>query len=111
MTSGVTLINENNYHQLQPFCYELDTGDVATSTGQSRRSHANADLKMSEVIDANPRTRTGTTREGETTRETSWCWWQDKPRISSPRREHKKTHSPLLAVRSPTVSVTHSGRF
>lgn len=69
MTSGVTLINENNYHQVQSFLYELapelDAGDVATSTGQSRRSHANADLKISEVTDANPRTRTGTTREGE----------------------------------------------
>ena len=66
----VTLIDKNNFHQFQPLLYqvataELGTGDVATSLRQSLRGHANVDLKMAEVVAADPRTRTVTTREGE----------------------------------------------
>jgi NADH dehydrogenase len=66
----VTLIDKNNFHQFQPLLYqlataELGTGDVATSIRQSLRGHANVDVKMVEVTAANPKTRTVTTREGE----------------------------------------------
>jgi len=68
---SVTLIDRHNYHQFQPLLYQLatavlGTGDVATSIRQSLRGHANVDVKMLEVTAANPRTRTVTTREGET---------------------------------------------
>ncbi len=39
--------------------------DVATSLRQSLRGHANVDVKMAEVTVADPRTRTVTTREGQ----------------------------------------------
>jgi NADH dehydrogenase len=66
----VTLIDKNNYHQFQPLLYqlatsELGTGDVATSLRNSLRGHANVDVKMQEVTAADPKTRTVTTREGE----------------------------------------------
>jgi NADH dehydrogenase len=66
----VTLLDKNNYHQFQPLLYqlataELGTSDVATSIRRSLRGHANVDVKMLEVIGADPRTRTVTTREGE----------------------------------------------
>jgi NADH dehydrogenase len=67
----VTLIDKNNYHQFQPLLYqlataELGTGDIATSLRQVFRGHANVDVKMSEVMVADPKTRTVTTRTGET---------------------------------------------
>jgi NADH:ubiquinone reductase (H+-translocating) len=66
----VTLIDKNNYHQFQPLLYQLataalGTGDVATSIRQSLRHHANVDVKMQEVTAGDPRTRTVSTREGE----------------------------------------------
>jgi NADH:quinone reductase (non-electrogenic) len=66
----VTLIDKNNYHQFQPLLYqlataELGTPDVATSLRQSLRGHPNVDVKMQEVTAADPKTRTVTTREGE----------------------------------------------
>ena len=66
----VTLIDKRNYHQFLPLLYqlataELATGDVATSIRHSLRGHANVDVKMLEVTAVNPRTRTVTTREGE----------------------------------------------
>ena len=66
----VTLIDKRNYHQFLPLLYqlataELATGDVATSIRHSLRRHPNVDVKMLEVTAVNPRTRTVTTREGE----------------------------------------------
>jgi len=66
----VTLIDRHNYHQFQPLLYQLATaelgsGDVATSLRQSLRNHANVDVKMSEVMVADPRNRTVTTRDGQ----------------------------------------------
>ena len=66
----VTLIDKNNYHQFQPLLYqlataELATDDVATSLRQSLRGHANVDIKMQEVINVDPDTRTIATRQGE----------------------------------------------
>jgi NADH dehydrogenase len=65
----VTLIDKNNYHQFQPLLYqvataELGSGDVATSLRQSLRAYANVDVKMSEVMVADPSSRTVTTRDG-----------------------------------------------
>src|SRR5262245_50611636 len=59
----VTLIDKNNFHQFQPLLYqvataELGTGDVATSLRQTLRDHSNVDVKMSEVMVAEPKTRT-----------------------------------------------------
>jgi NADH dehydrogenase len=66
----VTLIDKNNYHQFQPLLYqvataELGSSDVATSLRQSLRDHANVDVKMSEVMVADPENRTVTTRDGQ----------------------------------------------
>jgi len=66
----VTLIDKNNFHQFQPLLYqvataELGSGDVATSLRQSLAGHANVDVKMGEVVAADPKTRTVTTRGGE----------------------------------------------
>jgi NADH dehydrogenase len=67
----VTLIDKNNFHQFQPLLYqlatsELDTGDVATSLRQTLHGHPNVDVKLGEVIAANPAARTATTTEGQT---------------------------------------------
>jgi NADH dehydrogenase len=67
----VTLIDKNNFHQFQPLLYqlatsELDTGDVATSLRQTLHGHPNVDVKLGEVIAADPAARTATTTEGQT---------------------------------------------
>jgi NADH:ubiquinone reductase (H+-translocating) len=66
----VTLIDKNNFHQFQPLLYqlataELNTGDVATSLRQVLGGHRNVDVKMAEVMGAEAKTRTVTTRTGE----------------------------------------------
>jgi NADH dehydrogenase len=66
----VTLIDKNNFHQFQPLLYqlatcELGTDDVATSLRQALHGHPNVDVKMEEVTNANPATRTVDTRQGE----------------------------------------------
>jgi NADH dehydrogenase len=66
----VTLIDRHNYHQFQPLLYqvataELGPGDIATSLRQSLRAYANVDVKMSEVMVADPTHRTVTTRDGQ----------------------------------------------
>ena len=66
----VTLIDKNNFYQFQPLLYqlatsELGTGDVATSLRQALQGHPNVDVKMGEVAAANARSRTVSTREGE----------------------------------------------
>jgi NADH:ubiquinone reductase (H+-translocating) len=66
----VTLIDRHNYHQFQPLLYQLATselgsGDVATSLRQSLRNHANVDVKMAEVMVADPRNRRVTTQDGQ----------------------------------------------
>ncbi|HET9832634.1 MAG TPA: NAD(P)/FAD-dependent oxidoreductase [Vicinamibacterales bacterium] len=66
----ITLIDKNNYHQFQPLLYqvataELGTSDVATSLRQTFRDHPNVDVKMSEVMVADPKSRTVTTRDGQ----------------------------------------------
>ena len=66
----VTLIDKNNFHQFQPLLYQLatsqvNTSDVATSLRQILSGHANVDVKMVEATGADPRTRTVTTKAGE----------------------------------------------
>jgi NADH dehydrogenase len=66
----VTLIDRNNYHQFTPLLYqvataELGSGDVATSLRQSLRAHANVDVKLCEVMVADPGSRTVTTRDSK----------------------------------------------
>ena len=66
----VSLIDKNNFHQFQPLLYqlatsELGTDDVATSLRQALHGHPNVDVKMGEVTTANPRTRTVSTKQGE----------------------------------------------
>jgi len=66
----VTLIDKNNYHQFQPLLYqvataELGSGDVATSLRQLLHDHPNVDVKMSEVMVADAKSRTVTTRDGQ----------------------------------------------
>ena len=65
----VTLIDKNNYHQFQPLLYqvataELGSSNVATSLRQSLRRHANVNVKMAEVMVADPKSRTVTTKDG-----------------------------------------------
>jgi hypothetical protein len=67
----VTVIDKNNYHQFQPLLYqvataELGTGDVATSLRQVLHGHPNVDVKMAEVMVVDPKTRTVTTKGGDT---------------------------------------------
>ena len=67
----VTVIDKNNYHQFQPLLYqvataELGTGDVATSLRQVLDGHSNVDVKMAEVMVVDPKTRTVTTKSGDT---------------------------------------------
>ena len=67
----VTLIDKNNYHQFQPLLYqvataELGVSDVATSLRQVLRGHDNVDVKMAEAMVVDPKTRTVTTKDGDT---------------------------------------------
>src|SRR5215469_6102486 len=67
----VTIIDRHDYNQFQPLLYqlataELGTDDVGTSIRDSLRGHDNVDVKMAEVIAADPKARTIQTREGET---------------------------------------------
>ena len=95
----VTLIDRNNFHQFQPLFYqvaaaELGTGDVATSLRQCLRGHPNVDVKMAEVVAADPHTRTVTTREARPIRETFWCWRRARRRIFSIRRGRNRIPFP-----------------
>jgi NADH dehydrogenase len=69
----VALIDENNYHQFQPLLYQLATeeprtGDRLNFIRQSLRNHFSVDVKMLEVTVADPKTRTVSTRDGESYR-------------------------------------------
>jgi NADH:ubiquinone reductase (H+-translocating) len=66
----VTLIDKNNYHQFQPLLYQLATSvlgtdDIATSIRQFFCHHPNVEVKLGEVITADPKTRTVGTRDGQ----------------------------------------------
>ncbi len=66
----ITLIDKNNYNQFQPLLYqlataELGTDDVAASLRQCLCRHSNVEVNLGEVVGANPKTRTVTTRQGK----------------------------------------------
>src|SRR5271168_3267686 len=66
----VTLIDKNNFHQFQPLLYQLataqlGTSDVATALRQCLHENANVDVKLAEVTDADPHTRTVVAKTGE----------------------------------------------
>jgi NADH:ubiquinone reductase (H+-translocating) len=67
----VTLIDKNNYQQFQPLLYQVATallgpGNAAFSLRSLLRGRANVDVKMSEVISADLKTRTVETADGRT---------------------------------------------
>jgi NADH:ubiquinone reductase (H+-translocating) len=66
----VTLIDKRNYHQFTPLLYqvataELGTGDVATSFHEYLGGHANLEIRMAEVKEADPKTLKVTTGDGQ----------------------------------------------
>jgi NADH dehydrogenase len=67
----ITLIDKNNYHQFQPLLYQvatsqLSSSDVAWSLRKFFRSNPNVDVKLGEVVSADPKTRTVGTEDGTT---------------------------------------------
>jgi NADH dehydrogenase len=67
----VTLLDKNNYHQFQPLLYQVATSllapaDVACSHRALFRNAPNVDVKLAEVVSADPRQRTVTTTDGQT---------------------------------------------
>jgi NADH:ubiquinone reductase (H+-translocating) len=67
----ITLIDKNNYQQFQPLLYQVATGilssdNAAFSLRSVLRPHPNVDVKMSEVISADLKTRTVETADGKT---------------------------------------------
>jgi NADH dehydrogenase len=66
----VTLIDRNNYHQFQPLLYQVATSQLAPSDiAHSLRSvfadDKNVDVKLAEISEVDPATRTVTSSDGE----------------------------------------------
>jgi len=66
----VTLIDRNNYHQFQPLLYQVATSQLASTTiafslRKLFRRHPNVDVKMAEVGEIDPATRTVVTTDGQ----------------------------------------------
>ena len=66
----VTVLDRNNYHQFQPLLYQVATCQLAPSdiTFSLRRlfhEHPNVDVKLVEVTEIDPATRTVTASDGE----------------------------------------------
>ena len=66
----VTLIDRQNYHQFQPLLYQVATSqlassDIAFSLRKLFRNHQNVDVKLGEVIELDPATRSVTLADGE----------------------------------------------
>ena len=67
----VTLIDQHNYHQFQPLLYQVATSQLATSDiafdiRQGFRKHPNVDIKLAEVVSANPDAHSVTLDDGKT---------------------------------------------
>src|SRR5271166_2864045 len=67
----VTLIDKNNYHQFQPLLYQvagsfLSPSNIAFNLREVLSGHPNADVKLGEVVSADPATHTVHTAEGQT---------------------------------------------
>jgi NADH:quinone reductase (non-electrogenic) len=66
----VTLIDRHNYHQFQPLLYQVATSqlassDIAFSLRKLFRDRDNVDVKLGEVTELDPVTRTVTLAEGD----------------------------------------------
>jgi NADH dehydrogenase len=66
----VTLIDRNNYHQFQPLLYQVATSQLAPSDiAHSLRSvfadQTNVDVKLADIADVDPATRTVTSADGQ----------------------------------------------
>ena len=67
----VTLIDKHNYHQFQPLLYQVATSqlaasDVARDIRKEFRKHPNVDIKMAEVVSADPASTSVTLNDGQT---------------------------------------------
>jgi len=67
----VTIVDQHNYHQFQPLLYQVATSqlaasDIAFDIRQGFRKHPNVDVKLGEVMAADPDARTVTLDGGET---------------------------------------------
>jgi len=67
----VTLIDRNNYHQFQPLLYQVATAqlapvDVTFSLRALFSGHANVEVKLGEVVSADPGAKAVTTADGQT---------------------------------------------
>src|SRR3954454_24967575 len=65
----LTLIDRNNYHQFQPLLYQvapsqLARSHIAFSLRKLFRNHRNVAVKMAEVAEVDPATRTAITVDG-----------------------------------------------
>src|SRR4051812_21804583 len=65
----VTLIDRNNYHQFQPLLYQVATSQLASShiafsLRKMFRNHRNVAVKMADVAEVDPATRTAITTDG-----------------------------------------------
>ena len=66
----VTLIDRNNYHQFQPLLYQVATSqlapsDIAHSLRAVFDSDDNVDVKLAEIAEVDPVTRTVTSADGQ----------------------------------------------
>src|SRR5215211_617579 len=66
----VTLIDRHNYHQFQPLLYQVATSqlassDIAFSLRKLFREHDDVDVKLGEVVELDPASRSVTLAGGE----------------------------------------------
>src|SRR5947209_7414146 len=66
----VTVIDRNNYHQFQPLLYQvatsqLEPSDIAHSLRAVFAENDNVDIKLAEISDVDPATRTVTSNDGQ----------------------------------------------
>ncbi len=66
----VTLVDKHNYHQFQPLLYQVATfqlasTDIAIDTRAEFRKHPHIDVKMGEVVSADPESRSITLEDGQ----------------------------------------------
>ncbi|MGZ4173337.1 MAG: NAD(P)/FAD-dependent oxidoreductase [Solirubrobacteraceae bacterium] len=66
----VTLIDQHNYHQFQPLLYQVATAqlsatDIASSLRKAFHSDDNVDVKLAEVTEVDPASRSVRTADGE----------------------------------------------
>ena len=84
----VTLIDRNNYHQFQPLLYQVATSqlapsDIANSLRGVFAEEDDVDVKLAEISDVDPATRTITSTDGERWSGTRWCSRPGRSQTSS----------------------------